>query len=270
MYNEVLGQPIDKKINELMSEIQAIFPTKELHIRKLEDAAKELEVGAIQLDCDAFCDPAITNYIAIWIKADLPNEEFNAILAEELLHHKQAYEGFPEIIALQPKKPDIAYRDIYEIHNFGLQIVSIICDLDAHRRMLTIPINIEPLLATDLRNFQNTIKEINASADKLKALKTRYAKFTVFPKYLLWWFDLCELGFPKYVSFWNQEIRPWLTKVMPDTIGIWDYLTGFIHKNPIIDSDSAKQALDLVFDVLLDGVPTLERKKTHGKSLLQL
>lgn len=269
MCNEVLGHPLSKKVKELSSEVQTIFPNKRFHIDKPENAPKEL--GAVQPDCDAFTRPDITEYIAIWIRTDLPNEEFNAVLAEELLHHKQAYEGFPEITNLRPLKPEINYRCFAEeIHTFGLEICSVICDLDAHRRMQTIPINIEPLLATDLRHFRNAIAEKNASEDSLKELKAGRATFTAFPKYLLWWFDLLELGFSKYVSAWQDEIRPWLVNVMPDTLKRWDELTTFIHNNPIIDAESAKQAITVVCERLLSGVPTLEPKTTCGISVPSL
>lgn len=259
MCNEVLGQPLSKKVKELISEVQTIFPNKQFHIGKLEDLAKESGVRQPMQDCIAASSPAITECIAIWIRADLPNEEFNAVLAEELLHHKQAYEGFPEIIDLRPRGLT------YEIFTFGLEISSIICDLDAHRRMETSRINIEPLLVTDLRNLRNSITELNASEENLNALKDGFAKVSYFPKYLLFWFDLCELGFPKYVSAWQDEIRPWFVNVMPDTLRRWDELTTFIHNNPIIDAESAKQAITIVFESLLSRTPILKPRPTRGR-----
>jgi hypothetical protein len=267
---KVIGQSLNKEVKELILDVQTIFPKKQLHIAKLEDAAKELanlDMVQPKTDCLAFTLPAITECIAIWIRADLLNEEFNAVLAEELFHHKQAYEGFPEITCLRPLRPEINYqRNFSEIHTFGLEICSIICDLDAHRRMEAIQINIEPLLATDLRNLRDSIKVLNSSEAKLKALKAGVAKVSFFPKYLLFWFDLYELGFSTYVSTWQNEIRPWLVNVMPDTLRLWDELTTFIHSNPIIDAESAKQAIIFVFEKLLSGIPTLEPKKTFGIS----
>jgi hypothetical protein len=270
MYNKVLGQPITKEIKELMSEVQTIFPNKQFHISKLEDSITELGTSTVP-NCIAFSDTTITDYIAIWIRTDLPIEEFNVVLAEELLHHKQAYEGFPEITCLRPIRPEISYNSrASEIYRFGLEICSIICDLDAHRQMKTIQINIEPLLATDLRNLRNSIDELNSSELNLKALKAGLAKFSFFPKYLLFWFDLFDLGFQEYISIWQAEIRPWFVKVMPDTMKIWNNLTDFIHSNPIANKESAEKALIITFESLLSGVPTLAPKKTSDKSIMPL
>jgi hypothetical protein len=261
MYNrEVLGQPLSQKVKELISEVQTIFPNKGFHIAKFEDASKELGSMQPMTDCIGASLPAITEFIAIWIRTDLPNEEFNAVLAEELLHHKQAYEGFPEIIDLRPR------GFTSEIDDFVMEISSIICDLDAHHRMKTTGLDIEPLLATDLRNIRNSIKLLNSSEANIAPLKAGLATVSYFPKYLLFWFDLCDLGFLKYNSIWQNEINPWFIDVMPDTLRRWDELTTFIHNNPIINAESAKKAITIICQSLLYRTPTLRPKITHGIS----
>jgi hypothetical protein len=267
----ILGHPISNEVKQLLSEVQAFFPNKSYHIGKLEDAEKELGVVQPKPDCDAVCQPAITEFIAIWIKTCLPDEEFNAVLAEELLHNKQAYLGFPEIVSLQPNRAEISYRgNEKSVYSFGCEIISIICDLDAHRQMATLKINLEPLVATDVRHCRDAIVEASSSEAKLTFLKAGSCHVTAFPHYLLWWYDVFELGLSRYVSVWQDEIKPWFDRVMPETMKIWDELTVYVHNNPVADAESANRVITVIFEKLLSGTPTLKPKKTSGISVPSL
>lgn len=99
----ILEHPLNKKVQELKHQVQAIFPNKKYHIGKLANAMLEQD-KEVKKECFAVSMPEITECIAIWINPDLPNEEFNSVLAEELLHHMQAYEKFPTIVGLQAIK----------------------------------------------------------------------------------------------------------------------------------------------------------------------
>ena len=99
-----------------------------------------------------------------------------------------------------------------QLEAFCKNLVSIVCDLDAHFRMLDDGIDLETLLATDLRLVRNAIAESNSSQSKLAELRTGKATVSSFPTYLLWWFDLCELGFSKYVKFGTRKLDPGLFK----------------------------------------------------------
>ena len=80
----ILGQLLNEKVQYLKSQVQALFPNKKYHIGKLEYATEE-QGKEVRTDCFAVSMPEITECIAIWINPDLPNEEFNGVLAEGAL-----------------------------------------------------------------------------------------------------------------------------------------------------------------------------------------
>lgn len=267
----ILGHQLNKKVQDLKSQVQGIFPNKKYHIGKLANATEE-QGKEIKTDCLAVSMPEITECIAIWINPDLPNEEFNGVLAEELLHHMQAYEEFPTIVGLQPTKIGVNFAPFAsQLEAFCKNLVSVICDLDAHSRMLNYGIDLESLLATDLRLVRNAIDESNLSESKLTELRAGKATVASFPNYLLWWFDLYELGFSKYVKIWNGEIRPWFAQTLSDdSIQCWGELTEFVHNNPVTDSQSAKKALRTICERLVCGTPIFASIRTSGRSVQSL
>jgi len=267
----ILGQMLNKKVQYLKSQVQARFPNKKYHIGKLANAMEE-QGKEVRTDCFAVSMPEITECIAIWINPDLPNEEFNSVLAEELFHHIQAFEQYPTIVGLNPVKLGVNFAPFAsQLEAFCKNLVSIVCDLDAHSRMLDYGINLETILATDLRLVRNAIAEASSSQSKLAELRTGKATISSFPTYLLWWFDLCELGFSKYVKIWNEEIRPWFVqKLSKETMECWDELTEFIHNNPVTDSQSAERALRTICERLVCGTPSFAQIRTSGRSVPHL
>jgi hypothetical protein len=267
----ILGQLLNEKVKCLKSHVQVLFPNKKYHIGELANAMEEQD-KEVKTDCIAVSMPEITECIAIWINPDLPNEEFNSVLAEELFHHIQASEQYPTIVGLNATKRGVNFtRFASQLEAFCKNLVSIICDLDAHSRMLDYGIDLETILATDLRLVTNAIAESDSSESKLIELRQGKAIISSFPPYLLWWFDLCELGFPKYVKIWNEDIRPWFVqKLSKDTMECWDELTEFIHNNPVTDSKSAERAIRVICERLVCGTPNFVPIRTSGRSVSHL
>ena len=267
----ILGQMLTEKVQHLKSKVQALFSNKKYHIGELARAIEE-QGKEVRADCFAVSMPEISECIAIWINPDLPNSEFNAVLAEELFHHIQASEQYPTIVGLNPTKMTakfVAPASLFEA--FCKNLVSIVCDLDAHSRMLDYGIDLETIIVTDLRLVRNAIAESNSSQSKLEEFKKGKATVSSFSIYLLWWFDLCELGFSKYVKIWNEEIRPWFVqKLSKDTIECWDELIEFVHNNPVTDSKSAERALRTICERLVCGTPIFDRIRTSGRSVPHL
>lgn len=157
------------------------------------------------------------------------------------------------------------------LEGFCKDLVSIIYDLNAHSRMLNYGIDLEPLLATDLKLVRNAIACANSSESKLIDLKAGRATIVSFPNYLLWWFDLCEAGLSKYATMWKDEIRPWFIQALSgDTIRSWNELTEFIHNNPVNNSQSAKQTLTIICERLVCGTPIFDQIRTSGRSVPNL
>jgi hypothetical protein len=267
----ILEQLLTKEVQQLKSEVQTLFPNKKYHIGYLEDVMKELG-KEVRTDCFAVSMPEITECIAIWIKSNLSNNEFNAVLAEELFHHMQAAEQYPTIYGLNPTKMEVNFaRCASQLEAFCKNLVSIISDLDAHSRMIDYGIDLETLIVTDLRLVKNAIAESNSDQSKLEELKKGKATISCFSIYLLWWFDLCELGFSKYVKIWNEEIRPWFVqKLSTDTIECWDELTEFVNKNPVTNPKSAERALKTICERLVSGTPSFAPIPINGRSVPSL
>ena len=94
---------------------------------------------------------------------------------------------------------------------------------------------------------------------------------TSFPSYLLWWFDLCELGFPKYVTIWNKEIKPWFDQnLSKNNNECWDELVEFVHNNPVTNSQSVEKALKIICERLVCGTPRFASIRTSGRSVPNL
>lgn len=267
----ILGHQLNERVRELKSQVQTIFPNKRYHIGKLADALTE-QGNPVKTDCFAVSMPEITECIAIWINPALSNDEFNSVLAEELYHNIQASENFPTIIGLDPIRFGTNFaRYALQLEAYCKDLVSIICDLDAHRRMARNGIDLNPLLKTDLQLVRNAIDQAIASESKLTELKAGKASVASFPLYLLWWFDLYEMGFPEYSTIWNKEIREWFAKTLPtENIKIWDGLTAYVHNNPVVDSQSAKLVLDFICRELLYGAPCFVSVRTSGRSVPNL
>ena len=267
----ILGQLLTERVQYLKSKVQTLFPNKKYYIGDYRNAVEE-QGKEVRTDCFAVSMPEITECIAIWINPALPNSEFNAVLAEELFHHIQASEQYSTIVGLNPTRMGVNFAPFAShLEAFCKNLVSIICDLDAHSRMLDYGIDLETLIATDLRCARNAIAESNSSKAKLAELQEGKATVSSFPSYLLWWFDLYELGFSKYMKIWNEEIRPWFVqKLSKDTIECWDELTEFVHNNPVVNSQSAERVLKAICERLVCGTPSFEPMKTRGRSVPNL
>lgn len=264
----VLGHPLDPKVITLAEETQRAFPSKELLIHPIQLAEKESGKADLDPKAPAVSMPEISGYIAIWIKREFSTEEFNAVLAEELIHHLQACHQFPEVISFKsivsvPLEP---YRSL--LTRFRQDMCSIVYDIDAHREMKHRGIDLDPILREDLRNVRDAISEANSSPRKLRELREGRGKVRVFPQYLLWWFDLFKLDFHPYTNHWRKEINPWFWEhVNEGVMRTWEELTKFVQKHPIVNSLSAQRALTEISKTLLECVPTFRPKRVSGRSI---
>jgi|WetSurMetagenome_2_1015567.scaffolds.fasta_scaffold26128_5 hypothetical protein len=267
----ILGHLLNEQVKELKSQIQLLFPDKKYHIGELTKA-KEEQGKDVNTDCLAVSMPEITECIAIWLNSKLPSVEFNSVLAEELFHHKQAFEKYSTIIGLNPTKQGVNFSRVATyLEALCKELVSIVLDLDAHSRMRDSNIDLEPILSTDLRFVSEAIAESASSFSKLAELKDGKATISAFPNYLLWWFDLNELGVPSYVKTWNEKIRPWFVQnLSKDNMECWDELTEFIHNHPVTDSRSAEIALTIICQRLFFGTPVFSQIRTSGRSVSNL
>lgn len=260
----ILGQLLTEKVQHLKSKVQTLFPNKKYHIGDLGDLMK-----AGMTDCIAVAIPEISRYIFIGINPDLHNSEFNTVLAEELFHHIQASEQYPTIVGLNLTKMSdkfVVSESLFE--ELCKKLCSKIYDLDAHPRMLDYGINLETIIAKDLMLVRNEIAESNSSEAKLAKLQEYKTTVFYFSTYLLWWFDLCELGFSKYVKIWNNEIRPWFVqKLSKDTLDCWDELTEFVHNNPVTNSQSAERVLRAICERLVCRTPIFAPIPISGMSI---
>lgn len=189
-------------------------------------------------------------------------------MAEELIHHLQAYQQFPEITCLESMSCVSLEPFRNSLTNFRQEITSIIYDINAHLAMKQREISLNQILQSDLKNARNAIADANSSPQKLRELKEGKGKISGFPQYLLWWFDLFELGHYPYVDYWRKEINPWFCEHVNESVmRTWEELTGFIHQYPVIDPLSAQRALTEICMTLLNCVPTFSPKRTSGRSL---
>jgi hypothetical protein len=264
----VLGHLLNERIKELKAQIQLLFPNKKFHIGELSQVKAE-QGKDVQADCLAVSMPEITECIAIWINSKLPTVEFNSVLAEELFHHKQAFEEYSTIIGLDSLKQYSCFKqDAKVLEALCEELVSIVLDLDAHSRMRYSSIDLEPILSTELRFVNEAIAECISSVSKLAELKAGKATISAFAKYLLWWFDLYELGVPSYVKTWNEKIRPWFVENLQEgNMDCWDELTEFIHNNPVTNPRSAEMALTTICQRLFFGKPVFAKIRISGRSV---
>ena len=266
----LLSHPLDPKVIALAEEVQGAFPSKELLIHTIQLAEKE-SGKTVDSQAPAVSMPEISGYIAIWIKQEFSTEEFNAVLAEELIHHLQAYHQFPEIISLEPISGVALepYRNL--LTGFRQDLCSTVYDIDAHRKMKQRGMGLDPILRGDLTNVRHAISEACSSPQKLRELRKGQGRISGFPQYLLWWFDLYELNFPLYVDRWKKEINPWFWEhINENVMRTWKELTRFVQRRPIVNSPSAQRALTEIFRTLPKCIPAFRPKRISGREIQAL
>lgn len=263
----VLGHPLDPKVIALAEEVQGAFPSKELIIHPIQLAEKE-SGKTVDSQAPAVSMPEISGYIAIWIKQEFSTEEFNAVLAEELIHHLQAYHQFPEVISLKSILGVTLdpYRNL--LTDFRQDLCSNVYDIDAHREMKQRGVGLDPILRGDLTNVKHGISEASSSPQKLRQLRKGQGRISGFPQYLLWWFDLFELNFSLYVDRWRKEINPWFWEhINENVMRTWEELTMFVQRHPIVNPPSAQRALTEIFRTLLNSIPAFRPKRVSGREI---
>lgn len=268
-FDIILGHRISAGVQELVYEVLYAFPSKELLIHPYDLA--DVESGK-QVDpkAQAVSMPEIDEYIVIWIKPNLETEEFNAVLAEELVHHLQAKDGFCQISGLIPL-PGFHYNPVAIIKGFTDPLTSCVWDIASRSTIIEKKIDVSPLLKMDYRNAMHAINEAKSSPEKFEKLKRGEGRISNFPNYLLWWYDLSKLNIKPFSELWKDEVYPGFEDVMNyDVLNEWNELTSFVGEFDKIGKDDANQIMTKVCEQLIGARPVLERKRTRGRKLKEL
>lgn len=256
----IMGHCVSDELRKLFEEVECAFPSKRLLIHPYKFAERE-SGKQVKPKAKAVSMPEIDDYIAIWIKQNLPTDEFNAVLAEEALHHLQAKEGWSEIRGLNLYLGSSA-KSITD------NLTSTIFDLGAHQEMMRRRINLKPLLQDDMIRIKQAIRAAKGSSQTLRKLKGGRSRRCGFPDYLLWWFNLYALGIKPYRNEWKRKIRPWFDKhVNPNVMKEWDSLTGFVLQFSTLDANSARRIIVQTCQVLFGCNPILGPRGTSGRLL---
>ncbi len=126
---DILGHPIPAPLHELIREVERAFPHKQLRVAPFENASDELGVPVISAN-HALTRPDVDKYVAIWIKKELHQSEFESALAEELVHNLQAARGATKVVYVEgmdgpPEK----------IEHFWDNVTSTSWDFEARQRV---------------------------------------------------------------------------------------------------------------------------------------
>lgn len=194
-------------------------------------------------------------------------------MAEEIVHHLQAKEGFPEIVNLFPLGYHYPYNLQVIKEKFADPLISVIFDIASRRYLLERGINIIPLLKRDLKNVRNAMNEALKNPVKLKKLRLgdEYIRIANFPNYLLWWYDLYRLGLKPYHAIWENEVYPTFKGIMNSSVlSEWGNLTSFIGEFKVITKNEAALVMEEVCKQLVKAKPKLKQRRTHGRPLKSL
>lgn len=209
---QILGHEVHGEILPLIDEVRAAFPGKILRIAPYERAGQELrrEVDPVN---SALAEPGIDSYIAVWIKPDLPDEEFQAALAEELFHHLQAANGAGAVDYVEGMNGDpVAIKAFW--HNLS----SIAWDLEAHRKldMLGLHAPVRPIVMARFR------RAVEHAEENPVPHQQGMQKFGALPTYILWFWDLHVLGDDEVrTEFAGLQQRLWSISP-PDVRELWE------------------------------------------------
>ena len=247
---EFLGHRVNDVLLPVISEVMATFPKKTLRIAPYANASQELqrEVDPIH---SALAEPNVDAYIAIWIKPELPDEEFQAALGEELIHHLQAADGAGVVDYVQGMTGDPV-----SIKEFWHSLSSIVLDLEVHKKLDEFGLH-APVRPAAMARFRHAIEYAEQNPESHQRGKQ---KFGPLPTYLLWFWDLHILGDDETrAEFAGLQQRIWA--ISPDDVReLWERISQKLIGRPAEDLRMVAAELGCRIRIIPKG--------TMGKTLL--
>ena len=168
MYDFVYNKAIlTNKILNQYNILKHFDSSKQLLIHRYEDAARETGDGLIDLNQKAVCKLEAKNYFAVWIKTNLPADEREATILEELIHIEQSYKEFERITS-----------------NTLSSLNSVIWDLYAHDKIERIGC-FEEIQRSNFEGLKTAIETHMSTGD--------HKNICLDSNMILWWYDLTIL-----------------------------------------------------------------------------
>jgi len=238
-----LGHQLTPQVDRLVEAVESAFPQKQLRIREYNWA--EYELGErVDPASQALARPDVTSWIAIWIKETLPDNEFNSTLAEELIHHLQAAQGFTNLRALS----QVGQTLVRDCH---FALTSKLLDIHAHAQMQERQIDTDVLTRCDARmavELVSNMSEDPTELDKLRGAEagpllvngrraTRVVCVVNFPIYLQYWSRIRLSSDPEIRNAW-RILESFFDRYSWRLVDFWNDILDGVRPHLIVDLDS--------------------------------
>jgi len=257
----ILGHEINKLILILLKNLRS-YSDKQILIHPYEILEEESGIPADPTNM-AVSISRYTNYNCIWIKTKVDTKEFNAILAEEIMHLIQIFERYPTITTYKFLTKKRSKQEFYE--KMREDITKIVFDIDAHYRLYNIGFDILPLIRSDYSQAKKSIENIDS--DTIQLLSNPFTHAGPFIQYLLWWYDLSEIP-SEFNSLWEDQIYPWYkSHINPNTFSLWEDVIEKINKSGLGNAECIQKVLQIIWKNILFCEPSFGVWATSGSSL---